>query len=245
VERRQPGECRADQFARETARIIHVYGSYDSDLSYRSRHRQDKEGATSAWSTLLSDIGGVLYAEGYESLAGKRVLDVGCGYGDVLACMKRWGARPGDLVGIDLLPWRVDAARLRYPDLRFDCQNATSLEFEANSFDLVLCFTVLSSVLDEFMARRIALEIDRVLTRDGAVLWYDLRYPVPFNRRLQAMGWKRIERLFPEYRLRLRRVTLLPPLNRTLVRYKASSKAFPWRSTLLKGHYLGFISRRT
>jgi SAM-dependent methyltransferase len=245
VEEGPSRRARAGQLAREASRIRRVYASYDSDPSYGSRHRHDKEGPVSLWGTLIGDIGGVLHAEGYDTLAGKRILDVGCGYGDVLACMRRWGAGPENLVGIDLLPWRVDAARLKHPGLRFECQNAIGLEFDADSFDLVLCFTVMSSILDTLMATRVALEIDRVLRADGAILWYDLRYPNPFNPRVKAMRWKAIQRLFPEHQLRLRKVTLLPPLMRVLACNNASPDALPWKVQTLKGHYLGVIARRS
>src|SRR6266849_2483898 len=45
-----------------------------------------------------------LLRHGYLPLAGKAVLEVGCGSGTWLRDFIRWGARPEDLTGIDLLP---------------------------------------------------------------------------------------------------------------------------------------------
>jgi len=45
---------------------------------------------------------------------GAKVLELGCAQGDLLAAV-----RPGDGLGIDLCPSMVDAARKRYPRLRF------------------------------------------------------------------------------------------------------------------------------
>src|SRR5690348_13416758 len=51
---------------------------------------------------------------------GRRILDVGCGYGGWLLEMMKWGADPHLLSGIDLSRERIDCARGRVPqaDLR-------------------------------------------------------------------------------------------------------------------------------
>jgi ubiquinone/menaquinone biosynthesis C-methylase UbiE len=40
-----------------------------------------------------------------------RILDVGCGTGDVLGWFYKRGASPKNLFGIDLVPERIEAAR--------------------------------------------------------------------------------------------------------------------------------------
>jgi hypothetical protein len=42
------------------------------------------------------------------------------------------------------------------------------------------------------MARNVARNISRVLTREGAVIWYDMRYPNPWNPNLVTMTKRRI-----------------------------------------------------
>src|SRR5207253_11251296 len=63
---------------------------------------------------------------GLEDLSGRLVLDVGCGVGDQLARARELGAAAADLVGIDLLPDRIEEARRRYPDLEFRVANAAA-----------------------------------------------------------------------------------------------------------------------
>jgi SAM-dependent methyltransferase len=46
-------------------------------------------------------------------LAGRRVLDVGCGPGDLLGFLRRRGIRPAHYVGLEAQPWLVRAARRR------------------------------------------------------------------------------------------------------------------------------------
>ena len=58
----------------------------------------------------------LLAAEGLTPLAGKKILDVGCGEGGHLLEMENWGARRADLAGIDLIEGRVARARTRLGD---------------------------------------------------------------------------------------------------------------------------------
>src|SRR5215207_1066756 len=141
-----------------------------------------------------------------------RVLDVGCGNGDMLAWLNECGVPSSGLFGIDLLPNLVEMARLRHSSLSFQEGNAEHLPFPDAVFDIVLVSTVFSSVLNEITARNMAREIARVTKPDGAVAWYDLRYPNPWNRNVRAMTKARIKRLFPRFAVDLEPITLLPPL---------------------------------
>src|SRR3990170_4744298 len=85
----------------------------------------------------------LLRAAGMLPLTGRRVLDVGC------------GARAEDLRGVDLLAERVQRARELTPGARIEVGDAQALPYEDGSFDLVLGFTLLSSVVDEGARRRI------------------------------------------------------------------------------------------
>ncbi|HYR97025.1 MAG TPA: class I SAM-dependent methyltransferase, partial [Candidatus Binatus sp.] len=105
----------------------------------------------------------LLGRHGLLPLAGRPVLEVGCSHGTTLASLLQLGARPEDLVGVDLLPDRIATARLRYPAIRWLSTNAEGLDFSDASFDLVLAFTVFSSILDDSMAAGVAAEIRRVV----------------------------------------------------------------------------------
>jgi SAM-dependent methyltransferase len=173
-----------------------------------------------------------------------RVLDIGCGYGGVLGLLHKNGAIADNLFGIDLLPNRVQTARETYPDFTFLEGNAERLDFPDGSFDLVLLFTVFSSILDEVTARNMANEIVRVLKRTGAIGWYDIRYPNPWNSSVRAMTKSRIHRLFPDLDLRLQPLSLMPPLAHRLGRL--TGRAYPTLSSirLLRSHYLGLLRPR-
>ena len=149
-------------------------------------------------------------------LAGKRILEVGSGTGAELAWMVELGARPGDLIGVDLLADRVASARAAHPGIRFELANAEHLEFADASFDLVLAITIFSSILDRSMQRKVATEMARVLRPGGAVLWYDVRYDSHSNPNVKAVPARRVRELFPTLRGDLRSITVLPPVARRL-----------------------------
>jgi ubiquinone/menaquinone biosynthesis C-methylase UbiE len=127
-----------------------------------------------------------------------------------------YGARVEDLIGVDLLPDRVAAAKRNHPNLDVRVANAEHLEFPEASFDLVLAITLFSSIKDRGMAHRVADEIERVMKPGGALLWYDFRYDNPRNRNVRGMSGAEVITLFPRLSGELRKITLLPPLSRRL-----------------------------
>lgn len=180
----------------------------------------------------------LLERAGWVPLGERRVLEVGSGGGAELAWLRELGADPSRLVGVDLLPDRVAAARARYPEITFHQGNAEHLDFADGSFDLVMALTVFSSIFDESMTRNVASEMVRVLRPGGAVLWYDVRYDSNTNRNVHAVTARRLAAMFPGLEVRPRTVTLLPPLARRLgalapVAYPALSLLPPLRSHLI------------
>jgi len=171
-------------------------------------------------------------------LADKQILEIGCGGGRVLADFLAWGAKPENLYGVDLLPERIESAKRQYPEFHFECANAESLSFSDSVFDLVLFFTVFSSILDETMQVRVASEAKRVLKKNGAILWYDFRYRNPNNPHVRGITKNDIRRLFPTFVPSVQTITLLPPLARRLSVF--ASCLYPILATIpfLRTHYL-------
>ncbi len=160
----------------------------------------------------------LLREAGLHSLRGLRILDVGCGRGATLRQLLDYDAEPERLFGIDLLEDRVHDARCLSPNLHFVCGDAAQLPFPDGSFDLVLQFTLFTSVLDDAFKRAIAGEIRRVLAPGGRLLWYDFAYDNPKNQDVRGIGRGEIRRLFPGCSMRARRVTLAPPVGRIVAR---------------------------
>jgi SAM-dependent methyltransferase len=96
-------------------------------------------------------------------VAGKEVLDAGCGVGYGTSMLAEHG--PARLVGVDI---SADALA-RAPEDRLELVEADlrELPFEADSFDLVVCFEVIEHIEDH---ERVVDELRRVLRPDGALL---------------------------------------------------------------------------
>ena len=187
----------------------------------------------------------ILQQAGWLPLGAKRVLEVGSGGGSELAWLREVGASPSALVGVDLLPDRVAAAQRAYPELEFRTANAERLDFPDGSFDIVMAFTVFTSILDPLMASNVASEICRVMRPGGGLLWYDFRYNSPANRNVRGIGSARVRRLFPQLHGQLHSVTLLPPLARRLG--PTTAGMYPVLASLpaLRSHLLGFLRKPT
>lgn len=157
---------------------------------------------------LLSDAG-------LLPLTGRRILDVGCGDGAVLLDMLRYGAARDDLYGIDLLPARVESARTRLPGAHLEVGDARGLPYEDATFDLVLAFTLLSSVVDPPARHAVVAEMARVTGAGGVILLYDF-WLNPTNRDVRPLRRADVRDLFPGRRIEFRSTTLAPPLTRAL-----------------------------
>src|SRR5579863_10411110 len=121
------------------------------------------------------------------NLAGKRVLDVGCGDGAYSIQAARLGA---NVTGLDISPMMLDAARRRAEaagvSLEWREGRAEALPFPAASFDVVIAVTVLCWVSDASAAVQ---EMTRVLRRSGIVVIGELgRYSLWASAR-GIRGW--------------------------------------------------------
>lgn len=165
---------------------------------------------------LERDLARTLRDRGLLPWNDRSALDVGCGGGWWLRTLLRWGAPPERVAGVDALSDAVRASRAVHPALRLTRASADLLPFPDGSFDLVSQFTVLSSILDGAMRRRVAAEMLRVLRPGGVALWYDFTVN-PTNRETRGIGARQAARLFAGCEISARRVTLAPPLARLVV----------------------------
>lgn len=101
-------------------------------------------------------------------VAGKRVLDVGCGDGDLALDLWQRGAQ---VSGVDASPEMIETARKRALQhsaaIAFEIGLAEELPYAAASFDLVLAVTILCFVAD---AAPVFRELARVLRPSGRLV---------------------------------------------------------------------------
>ncbi|SRR6266496_183599 len=186
----------------------------------------------------------LLARHGIRSLENTRILEVGCGTGNWLRDFVRWGARPENIWGIDLLPARIaEAGELCPAGVTLRCRDSTSLDVPDESFDLVLQSTVFSSILSADVKRLLAREMLRVVGQRGLIVWYDFHVNNPWNPDVRGIGRKEIAQLFPNCHISLQKLTLAPPIGRRVASvssllYRALSCIQP-----LCTHFLGAITK--
>lgn len=173
-----------------------------------------------------------------------RLLEVGCGTGGNLLEMLRLGLDPRHLAGIELIESRWQHARALLPEsLRLTCADACEVPLGDGAWDVVMQFTVFSSLLDDHQQDRLARAMWEALRPGGVVLWYDLIVNNPQNRDVRAVPLSRVRELFPQGQIQSHRITLAPPLARWVCRIHPNLyhvlNALPWCRT----HRLAWITK--
>jgi SAM-dependent methyltransferase len=229
--------------ADEITRVRRVYRGYAERGRGAREWAADNPGNRAMVGDRTRALAGLLARSGRLPLGSRYVLDVGCGDGEVLAGLVRWGALPARLVGVDVRADAVARAHVHWPEIGLDVADATALPYRDASFDLALCFTLFTSILDDGIARQVAGEVRRVLRPGGALLWYDFRVGNPWNPHVRGMSRRSVRALFPGWPGRFRLVTLLPPLARRL--HSLTPVLYPVLATLppLRTHWAGLLER--
>jgi ubiquinone/menaquinone biosynthesis C-methylase UbiE len=184
----------------------------------------------------------LLRRHGRLPLTHQRILDIGCAAGKTLLNLLRYGARPENLFGIDLLEHEIEEARRIAPHLHFEVSDARSLPFDDDSFDLLLASTLFSSIQNRGDRRLVAEEMLRVLRPAGAALVYDFWITSRVNPDTRPIRLQEIRELFPNCYVDSCRVTLAPPLARRLASRSWLACELLVRLPMLRTHRLALIT---
>ncbi|MGY4830606.1 class I SAM-dependent methyltransferase [Sphaerotilaceae bacterium SBD11-9] len=206
----------------EALAVVERYGRRKSGSLY-SILRPEVIHSTQDWQRQMLLLFGSVCGYSDVTLRELKLVDVGCGYGGHLLDFLRFGFAPQNLFGIELLPDRVAGARQRLPaSLAIHEGDASTVGLQPQSQDVVFQSVVFSSLLDDTFQQELADRMWSWVRPGGGILWYDFIYNNPSNRDVRAVPVKRIKALFPDGRLTVRRVTLAPPIARTVVRLHPS-----------------------
>jgi ubiquinone/menaquinone biosynthesis C-methylase UbiE len=143
---------------------------------------------------------------------------------------------------MDLLPDRLTKAKaVSAPGVRLFSGSAGTLPLRGASFDLVVQFTVLTSILQPELKRQVALEMVRVAKPNGLILWYDFAFDNPKNPEVRGISGREIRALFAGCSVQLQRITLAPPLTRLIAGRSWLVCSLLEAVPLLRTHLLGLI----
>lgn len=180
----------------------------------------------------------------FEALKTKKILEIGCGTGYWLREFVKWGARPENIVGVELLSGFVAEAKQLCPSgIRIECGSAAKLSFSDETFDVIFQSTVFTSILDSDMKEKIASEMIRVVKKEGLILWYDYHFNNPRNSDVRGVKKREIHRLFAGCRIKLLKTTLAPPLLRLVAPYSWLASYLLSKCSFLCTHYVGVIQK--
>jgi ubiquinone/menaquinone biosynthesis C-methylase UbiE len=186
---------------------------------------------------LLTKLG----ARGWTDFSGLEVLDAGCGSGGPLVRLVSHGVNPTNAHGVDLRDSAIGVARSRLPSADLRVGNAAELSYADDSMDLVLQFTMFSSILDTALRAKVANEMSRVVRPGGLIVSYDFRIN-PLNPQTRGLGRRELSALFPGHGIEARTVTLAPPIAR-LVAPRSYGLAAALQALMpLRTHLLAFIT---
>jgi SAM-dependent methyltransferase len=220
---------------------------------YARRHDDDRRYSLLNPASLLATqerqraIADLFVSLGWLDLGRVRLLEVGCGTGANLLEFLRFGFIPEHLQGIELLVASAEQARCVLPaSLRIitgDAAGAVDSLVPQASQDIVYQSTVFSSLLDDEFQHRLADAMWQCVRPGGGVLWYDFTVNNPRNPDVRGVPVSRIRDLFPGGMMRVRRVTLAPPIARAVTRMHPALYQALNTCIWLRTHVLAWIEK--
>lgn len=193
----------------------------------------------------LRSVAAAMFASlGWRDFSALEVCDIGCGAGGWLRTLMEWGVPGQHLHGIDLLEDRVAYARSLAPQMDIQQASGWAIPFPDARMDLVSAHTVFSSITDGSARALLAREMARVTKPGGVIMLYDFRIADPRNRDTVGISAAEVKRLFPDFSMRVRSLTLSPPISRRLVTISPFMVALgEWLFPFLRTHRLFLLTK--
>ena len=227
---------------KDVRRLKEEYGRRRQDAAYHCKYSIFNPGQLFMLQSRQRNLLEALNQTGITDLADKSILEVGCGGGGVLREMLALGADPGLLYGVELLPYRCVDAKRNLPWASITQADGRFLPFESSRFDLLLQFTMFTSILDAAVKQCIAEEMLRVLRPDGVIVWYDF-WLNPTNPQTKGIRLSEIRNLFPGCTVLAQKITLAPPIVSRLIRFSRLFCEILEAIKIFNTHYLALIKK--
>lgn len=236
-----------------------------------------KKLSSSAWAkrwTYLNDTALHIYQErerlilrtikkyGHSDIRSKVILDIGCGNGWMLQEFVKYGADPTKLHGIDIRDEAIHSAVFNGKfghNIHFLMADALNIPYADSVFDVILVFTLFSSIPNISQRYGIAIEIMRVLKPGGIAIVYDMNANVknplkriPLIRRMfshnpnmKIITKKEMKDMFSKCNLEFKTLTTHWYLLAPVLRFSRFIAVILDMIPLLQTHYLITIRKPT
>ena len=109
-----------------------------------------------------------------------RILDVGCGVGRSTRTLLEIGAKPSNVIGIDIRPEAITYAKLINPGISFCVVNDFNGWPTPGSFDLCIQATAFSSIPNKEGRFMLAAMMEKMISSNGYIFWWDIVKANPF-----------------------------------------------------------------
>lgn len=236
-------KSRAETISRESARIISEYQRRETEIS-KDLYAPWQAAENFILAERKARAAHLLFHLGKFPQSSDSCLEIGYGKIGWLADLISWGVSEKNLHGIELSAERAGIAQNALPSADLRVGSATLLPWANNFFRFVIVSTVFSSILDSEIRKMIVAEIERVLMREGVVIFYDLAVGNPRNKNVEAVKAGQIKEIFPNFAGEIKRLTLAPPVARF-----AAPKSFALAALLnalpfLRTHLLAILVKK-
>jgi SAM-dependent methyltransferase len=164
---------------------------------YKSYHPKDISAIKVGWQSRDNQYSGFEFATKFDSIdwtAVKSVLDIGCGYGNLVEYLRQEKNFQGEYTGIEIIPEFLEAAQKLYGDdsrNKFILSDFLEYEWHQQKFDIVIALGVISLNLDQpdfygektdsYTKKTISLMIN--LTKMGMSIYFANAFHVPILQR--------------------------------------------------------------
>ena len=167
------------------------------------------------------------------------IFEIGAGQGGNIPVFHELGFSNSSIFINELLPERIELARLHHPDVKIYEGNILDIELTAQ-FDVVFQSTVFTSVLSDNDRKAIADKMWSLVKPGGIILWYDFVYNNPSNPDVKKVDQAEACWLFSKaIKRKIVKVTLAPPIGRRVGKlYNLFN--FPF----LRSHILGVFQKQ-
>ena len=220
--------------------IVSVYDSRDIDsdetynalTSFNIHWKHEREYALAEILTQL----------GTTDLSGLRVLDFGCGKGDMILELIRLGVNPSNIDGVELNERRLELLKERVP-AQVKIGRKIDKSMLKDGYDIVIVYTVLSSIVDMGFRREVAEEIWKYTTPGSLIFIYDFKYSNPGNKDVRKVTKLEIRNYFPGVEFKWRSIILAPPIARRVFPFSRRLGRLLSGIAFLRTHFMVCVKR--